>query len=143
MLLPLIMLVGCTPNENPSSSGTSEKTEDTTMVLKVDNTVLDIAWEDNDSVKALNELARPELIINAHQYGDFEQVGPIGQTIVSNDTNVKTVPGDVVLYQSRNICLYYGYNEWSFTRLGHINLSTAELENILRKDNVTITLIGG
>lgn len=143
MLLPLIMLVGCTSNENQSSSGTtsnetSEKMEDTSMVLKVDNTELDITWEDNDSVKALDELG--ELSISMHRYGGFEQVGSIGHTLVSNDIQMTTNPGDIVLYASNQLVLFFGSNSWSYTKLGHINMNQNELNDLLNKESVTVTI---
>ena len=143
MLLPLIMLVGCTSNENQSSSGTtsnetSEKMEDTSMVLKVDNTELDITWEDNDSVKALDELG--ELSISMHRYGGFEQVGSIGHTLVSNDIQMTTNPGDIVLYSSNQLVLFFGSNSWSYTKLGHINMNQNELNELLDKENVIVTI---
>ena len=143
MLLPLIMLVGCTPNENQSNSGTtsnetSEKMEDTSMVLKVDNTELDITWEDNDSVKALDELG--ELSISMPRYGGFEQVGSIGHTLVSNDIQMTTNPGDIVLYASNQLVLFFGSNSWSYTKLGHINMNQNELNDLLNKESVTVTI---
>ena len=143
MLLPLIMLVGCTSNENQSSSGTtsnetSEKMEDTSMVLKVDNTELNITWEDNDSVKALNELG--ELTISMHRYGGFEQVGSIGHTLVSNDAQMTTNPGDIVLYSSNQLVIFFGSNSWSYTKLGHINMNQNELNELLDKENVIVTI---
>ena len=143
MLLPLIMLVGCTSNENQSSSGTtsnetSEKMEDTSMVLKVDNTELDITWEDNDSVKALGELG--ELSISMHRYGGFEQVGSIGHTLVSNDIKMTTNPGDIVLYSSNQLVIFFGSNSWSYTKLGHINMNQNELNELLDKENVIVTI---
>ena len=143
MLLPLIMLVGCTSNENQSNSGTtsnetSEKMEDTSMVLKVDNTELDITWEDNDSVKALDELG--ELSISMHRYGGFEQVGSIGHTLVSNDIQMTTNPGDIVLYSSNQLVIFFGSNSWSYTKLGHINMNQNELNDLLNKESVTVTI---
>ncbi len=50
-------------------------------------------------------------------------------------------PGDIVLYNSNQVCLYYDNNSWSFTKLGHINLSKSELRELLaEEDAVTITL---
>ena len=143
MLLPLIMLVGCTSNENQSSSGTTsnetiEKMEDTSMVLKVDNTELDITWEDNNSVKALNKLG--ELNISMHRYGGFEQVGSIGHTLVSNDIQMTTNPGDIVLYSSNQLVLFFGSNSWSYTKLGHINMNQNELNDLLNKESVIVTI---
>ena len=142
-LLPLLILTGCTPNENQSSSETtssetSEKTEVTSMVLKVDNTELDIAWEDNSSVKALNELG--ELTISMHRYGGFEQVGSIGHALVSNDAQITTNPGDIVLYSSNQLVIFFGSNSWSYTKLGHINMNQSELNELLDKENVIVTI---
>ena len=42
---------------------------------------------------------------------------------------------------SNQICLYYDNNSWSFTKLGHINLSKSELRELLaEEDTVTITI---
>lgn len=38
----------------------------------------------------------------------------------------ETANGDIVLYNSNQICLYYDNNSWSFTKLGQINLSKSE-----------------
>ena len=162
-LVLICSLVGCGKNTNtstePSSPTTQEPsttipadttpdtttTEDDTMnktlILKIDNTEVEVFWLDNDSVKALKQLAKDGLTIELHQYGGFEQTGLIGTTIVSNDTQMDVGPGDIVLYQSKQICLYYNNNSWSFTKLGHINLSKSELVELLgESDNVTITL---
>ena len=74
-----------------------------------------------------------------NKYGGFEQVGSIGKTLPSNDINITTNPGDIVLYSSNQIVIFYGSNTWAYTKLGHINLSKDELENLLSNSNVTIT----
>ena len=114
---------------------------DKALVLKIDNTEVDVSWLDNDSVKALKEIAKDGLTVKLHMYGNFEQTGSLGTRITSNDEYINVGPGDIVLYQSNQICLYYDNNSYSFTRLGHINLSKAELVELLgEKDSVTITL---
>ena len=129
--------------DNPS---TTEPKEDDpylnkTIELKIGNMVVDVNWLDNDSVKALKKLAKDGLTIELHQYGDFEQTGLLGFTLVSNDTEMNVGPGDIVLYNSNQICLYYDNNNWSFTKLGHINLSKTELRELLaEEDTVTITI---
>ena len=41
-------------------------------------------------------------------------------------------PGDIVLYNGSNICIFYSSNSWSYTRLGKIdNLSESELRTFL------------
>ena len=73
-------------------------------------------------------------------YGGFEQVGSIGQNLTRNDKQTTTEPGDIVLYSGNQLVVFYGSNSWSYTRLGKINLSDEELENLLGNGDVTITL---
>ena len=136
-VLPLLILTSCTPNSN--SSSTSTKKEEN-MKLSIDNQELDVAWEDNDSVKALKGLL--PLTINMHEYGGFEQTGSIGQSIVRNDSQIDVVPGDIVLYSGSAISVFYSTSSWSYTRLGHINLNKNELNALLNKESVTFVLKG-
>ena len=110
------------------------------MNLYVGAQLVPVTWEDNASVRALNELAKNGLVLALHEYGGFEQTGLIGQTIVSNDVQMDVDAGDIVLYNSRQICLYYNRNSWSFTRLGKMNLAKEEIIVLLQKDSVTIEL---
>ena len=147
MLIP-IFLVGCHINESQnidseelvSTSGLSSdnEIEEETMKLFIDNNEVNISWENNNSVEALKNI-KP-LNINMHRYGGFEQVGPIGQNIVSDDIDMTTVPGDVVLYSSNQIVIFFGSNSWDYTKLGHINMSNEELNTLLNKENVVIDI---
>ena len=110
-----------------------------TIELKIDSQIVDVYWADNDSVKALKELAKDGLTINMSEYGGFEQTGLIGKTIPSNDTRIDVVPGDIVLYNSNQISIFYNNSSWSYTKLGHINLSKNELKNLLDTDAVVVT----
>ena len=88
-----------------------------------------MTWEENDSVNALKELAGEEpLVIQMSMYGGFEQVGPIGQDIVSDDARITTEAGDIVLYSSDQIVVFHGSNSWAYTRLGHVDLSQKEMK---------------
>lgn len=136
-VLPMLILASCTPNLN--SSSTSTKKEEN-MKLSIDNQELDVAWEDNDSVKALKELL--PLTIEMHEYGGFEQTGSIGQSIVRNDSQIDVVPGDIVLYSGNAISVFYNPSSWSYTRLGHINLDDSGLNNLLNKPSVTFVIKG-
>jgi hypothetical protein len=49
----------------------------------------------------------------------------------------------VVLYNGSNICIFYGTNSWSYTRLGKIQgLSASELKAFLKagESEVKVTL---
>ena len=125
--------------ENPKNTGEMDS-EESVFVMKIDNIVVDITWEKNDSVNELMEYAKNGITITMHQYGGFEQVGSIGKTITSNDSQITTNPGDVVLYSSNQIVIFFGTNSWSYTKLGHINMNQSELNSLLNKSNVTLKL---
>jgi len=132
------------PSDTTSTS--DEPKEDTsylskTLILTLATTEVDVYWMDNDSVKELKKLAEDGLTIELHQYGGFEQVGSLGNNIKSNDSSITTKSGDICLYQSNQIVFFYGSNTWSYTKLGHINLTKTELVELLgEEDAVTITL---
>lgn len=128
-----------TPSDYNSTTKEDE-TKTMKLTLKIDDMEVDVIWSDNDSVKALKNLAKDGLTINMSKYGGFEQVGLIGSTLPSADTRITTNPGDIVLYSSNQIVLFYDSNTWSFTKLGHINLSKSELTDLLGDVDVVITL---
>ena len=111
---------------------------ETTMRLLIGEEEVPVAWEENESVKALQKLS--PLTIQMSMYGGFEQVGPIGQNIVREDEQTVTDSGDIVLYSGNQIVIFYGSNSWAYTRLGHINLSEQEMLNLLSNGDVKITL---
>jgi hypothetical protein len=111
-----------------------------TLSLKIGNIEVDVNWLDNDSVTALKNLAKDGLTIEMHMYGGFEQVGSLGTSITSADTRITTNPGDIVLYSSNQIVIFYDSNTWAYTKLGHINLSKSELTDLLGDGDVTITI---
>ena len=110
--------------DDDNNQGGIDKTDskERAFTIKIDDTVVDITWENNDSVNELMEYARDGLTIEMYQYGGFEQVGSIGKTITTSDSQITTIPGDVVLYSGNQIVIFYGSNSWSYTKLGHINL---------------------
>ena len=74
-------------------------------------------------------------------YGSFEKVGDLPQSLPRNDETITTVPGDIILYQGSKITIYYDENTWDFTKLGHIdNITQEELKAILGGGDVTVTL---
>lgn len=113
-----------------------------TMRMKINNTEVSVEWERNESVKALEKLcAKQPLKINMSMYGGFEQVGPIGEKLPRSDSRTTTRGGDIVLYSGDQLVVFYGANEWSYTRLGRITGKTGnEISALLSKGNVVITI---
>jgi hypothetical protein len=119
----------------------SEEEEEPMMQMKINDAPVTVAWEDNESVSALKELAANDLTIQMSMYGGFEQVGSIGQRLPSSDVQTSTSSGDIVLYSSNQLVVFYGSNSWAYTRLGHITDKTPEeMRTLLSNGDVTITL---
>lgn len=133
-----------TPSDDNPTTTTEEvdETANMTLTLKISDTLVDVFWLDNESVKDLKKHAKEGLTIELHQYGNFEQTGLLGFNLVSNDTQMSVGPVDIVLYNSNQICLYYDNNSWSFTKLGHINLSKSELRELLAEEDTVIITLG-
>lgn len=84
------------------------------MKLKINDTVVEVLWEDNESVEALFNLVLAEpLTIRMSMYGGFEQVGSIGSSLPRNDVQTTTSAGDIVLYSGSQIVVFYGSNSWA------------------------------
>ena len=117
------------------------KEETSMFYIHVNDAVLAVKAEDNSSTEALLQLLEAgDITISMHDYGSFEKVGPLGTTIPSNDEDITTVPGDVILYQGDQVTIYYDENRWDFTKLGHIDIGQDELKEILGSGDVTVTL---
>lgn len=114
--------------------------EDMELVMTIDGTEVSVAWEDNESVDAIRDLADSGgLEINMSMYGGFEQVGSIGQSISRNDKKITTKAGDIVLYSGNQVVVFYGSNSWAYTRLGRITDKTEqELAEMLGNGDVVL-----
>ena len=121
---------------------TAEEEAVKTLQMKIADTVVEVAWEDNESVEALRKLCEEEpLTIEMSMYGGFEQVGSIGSNLPRNDVETTTSAGDIVLYSGNKIVVFYGSNSWAYTRLGHItDQDEAGMAQLLSNGDVTITV---
>ena len=129
---------------------TSEKDEsaddeaigDSTMIMMIDGTKVNVEWEDNQAVERLRDMAKDgDITIQMSMYGGFEQVGSIGQSLPRDDKQTTTGSGDIVLYSGNQMVVFYGSNSWSYTRLGHISdKDEAEMADLLSQGDVTITI---
>ena len=132
---------GETETESEVSEAGSEEAE-SMLQMTIGETLVDVEWEDNESVEALKELCQEgPLTIRMSMYGGFEQVGSIGQSLPRDDSQTTTQAGDIVLYSGDQIVVFYGSNSWAYTRLGHItDKSAQEMAELLGNGDVTITI---
>lgn len=127
-----------------SDENTPTQTDDPAEQLRltVNGKVLDVAWENNETVAQILDYAKQgEIRVDATRYGGFEQVGSLPQSFIRNDVLTTTQPGDIMLYSGNQIVLFYESNTFRYTKLGHINgLSDEELADLLQQDSVQIIL---
>lgn len=115
--------------------------KETEMTVKINGQEIPVTWEDNESVAELKRQAQQgDVTVQMSMYGGFEQVGALGRSYPSADTRITTQNGDIVLYASNQIVMFYGSNTWSYTRLGKIDLSNDEVTDLLSNGNVTLTI---
>ena len=129
--------------EEPAAEESGTEEVKTKMLrMTIGNTAVTVDWENNESVEALKALCENEpLVIQMSMYGGFEQVGSIGSRLPSSDVQTTTSSGDIVLYSSSQIVVFYGSNLWAYTRLGHITDQNASgMADLLSNGNVTVTI---
>lgn len=125
----------------PVQEPTAENKNTKAMVYAhIGDNVLEIQLEDNSSAEAFSELLlKGDLKVQMHNYGGFEKVGDLGTTLPTNDENITTQPGDVILYQGSSVTIYYDTNKWSFTKLGVVKgLSQEKLKAVLGDGNIVV-----
>ena len=156
LLLSVLMLIAVTacyekktapktqPIENTQNSLTEETSDertDTGMKMYINDKEIPVTWENNPSVSALrSDLQAGDIVVSMSMYSNNEQVGPLDKSYPSNDVQTTTNNGDIVLYRSDQIVLFYGSNSWAYTRLGKMDLSENEIVNLLSNGDVSIRL---
>ena len=132
-LIIILGLIACT-----SVSG--DDSMDDLVKVKINDEVFDVKLENNSATQELvKELKKGNVTVNASEYGGFEKVGELGFSLPTNDENIGTNPGDIVLYQGDKISLFYGSHSWSYTKLGKIdNVDSNKLKEVLGSGNVIL-----
>ena len=98
---------------------------------------------DNDATRELVAALQDAPITVTLNDNNFEIWGSLGQSLTTKNEQMTAQPGDIVLYNGSNICIFYESNSWSYTRLGHIDgLSESELRTFLKagESNISVTL---
>ena len=131
-------------NNGNDNFGETDTTMPETIKIAVSGKTLPVRIEDNEATKALvAALSEASITYEAHDYGGFEKVGPLGLTLPANNSQITTQPGDVILYSGNQIVLFYGSNTWSYTRIGKMQYgSLDELKSFLKagEGNISVTL---
>ena len=114
----------------------------TKVRLKVGENTMTATLTDNEATRELTKLLEQgDMTIRMSDYGGFEKVGALPQSFPTSNTQITTVPGDIMLYQGNQMVIFYGSNSWSYTRLGKIDGATASnIRQFLGNGDITLTL---
>lgn len=117
-------------------------TAQTKIQLTVGSRSMTATLVDNEATrKLLSLLENGPFSINMSDYGGFEKVGQLPQSLPTSNSQITTQPGDIMLYQGNNMVIFYGSNSWSYTRLGKIEDATvSDLRQFLGEGNISLTL---
>lgn len=114
------------------------------MNITIDGVTKTATLVDNSTTQTLvAKLKSAPVTVTLNSSGGFEIWGALGFSLTTSNEQVNAQPGDIVLYNGSNICMFYGTNSWSYTRLGHIDdLSESELRTFLKagENNISVTL---
>lgn len=129
-------------NDEEQAESEEGSTEMGTIVeVRVGDNTLDMILEENESTEELTKLLENgDIVMSASNYGGFEKVCKLGTSITSNDEQITTESGDVMLYQGNQIVIFYDSNSWAYTRIGRIEAPQDILENVLSGNDSEVTL---
>lgn len=129
-----------TPTVSESISANAQ--EESTMIVSVNGEDLQLELSENSSARALADLVGEDgLQLTMEDYGGFEKVGRLPQQLPTNDEQLTTQPGDVILYQGDKLTIYYDTSSWNLTRIGRITgVSAEQLRQLLGVGEVHVTL---
>lgn len=124
-----------------TAATSSEKEEDEVMIFSANGRSFTVTPADTAAARELEEKLRDEpLTVTLNEYGGFEKVGGLPFSLTREDVRTDTEPGDIMLYQGDQMTVFYSSNSWSYTKLGHIDASGKELEELFGDGDITVTL---
>ena len=114
------------------------------MYLTIGGVTKTATLDDNSATQTLvAKLQEAPVTVTLNSSGGFEIWGALGFSLPTSNEQIIAQPGDIVHYNGSNICMFYGTNSWSYTRLGKIEgLSESELRTFLKagESNISVTL---
>lgn len=140
LMVAVLILSGCSSDNNDVMAQTMTQK----MNITIDGVTRSVTLVDNAATRALvARLQESPVTVTLNSSGGFEIWGALGFSLPTSNEQMTAQAGDVILYNGSNICLFYGSNSWSYTRLGHIDdLNESELRTFLHagESNIRVML---
>ena len=139
LFLTAMLLCSCSSDSEVMAQTMKQK-----MNITIDGQTQSVTLVENAATKVLVEkLKQAPLTVTLNSSGGFEIWGALGFSLPTSNQQITAQPGDVILYNGSNICIFYGSNSWSYTRLGKIDgMTESELRTFLKADasNISVKL---
>ena len=143
MILAALLVMSCSRDEIQAQT-TNYETMTTKMYITIDGRTEAVTLTNNSATQALvAKLQEASVTVTLNSSGGFEIWGALGFSLPTSNEQFNAQPGDIVLYNGSNICMFYGTNSWNYTLLGKIDgLSESELHTFLKagERNISVTL---
>ena len=143
MILDALLVISCSRDEIQAQT-TNYETMTTKMYITIDGRTEAVTLVNNSATQALvAKLQEASVTVTLNSSGGFEIWGALGFSLPTSNEQINAQPGDIVLYNGSNICMFYGTNSWNYTLLGKIDgLSESELRTFLKagESNISVTL---
>ena len=136
--LAVVLFCCCSTDNEVKAQTTMDK-----MYITIGGQTQSATLVDNEATRELVAALQNAPITITLNDNNFEIWGSLGRSLATNNEQMTAQPGDIVLYNGSNICIFYASNSWSYTRLGKIDgLSESELRTFLKagESNISVTL---
>ena len=136
--LAVVLFCCCSTDNEVKAQTTMDK-----MYITIGGQTQSATLVDNEATRELVAALQNAPITITLNDNNFEIWGSLGRSLATNNEQMTAQPGDIVLYNGSNICIFYASNSWSYTRLGKIDgLSESELRTFLKagQSNIAVTL---
>lgn len=138
----LLVLAAVMFSTNYSVNSEEWKKSDTKINIQITNeegtkTNLVATLADNKTAtEFLKKLSENEIELQMKDYSAFEKFARLPFNLPQEDSNITTKPGDLMIAWGNTLAIYYGQNNYSFSRLGF--LDAVEDGTITRNDLMEI-----
>ena len=143
-ILAAMLVTCCTSDGEAKAENNVTNNMNQTLYITIGGVTKTATLVDNAATRELvARLQSAPIAVTLNSSGGFEIWGSLGFSLPTSNEQVNAQPGDIVLYNGSNICMFYGTNSWSYTRLGKIDgLTESELRTFLKagESNISVTL---
>ena len=128
------------PEDNKYNSNNNDQTTIMVMNITAGGKTITATLSNNETAKELAKKLKAGAVTVQMKANGFEHYGPLGFTLTNHNEQIAAASGDIMLYNSNNICVFYGNNSWYYTPLGKVDgLSADELKTFFGTGDISVT----